>query len=41
MDDQQILEGIVVVGRKTWSIIGHIALVGAGEFDDEGTEAEG
>lgn len=30
-----------MVGRKTWSEVGHVALVGAGEIDDEGTEAKG
>ena len=38
MGDQQSLDGIGQVGGKTWSVVGHVALVGVGEVDDEGTE---
>ena len=41
MVGQQNLEGGVVVGRKTWSEVGHVTLVGAGKIDDEGIEAKG
>ena len=40
MVDQQNLAEVVLVGRQTWSVVGHIALVGAGEIDDEGTKAK-
>ena len=40
MIDQQSLKGSGEVGRKTWIEVGHVALVGAGELYDEGTEAK-
>ena len=39
MVGQQNLEGMG--GSKTWSEVGHVSLVGAGEIDDKGTEAKG
>ena len=38
MGYQQNLDGIGRVGGETWGIVGHVALVGVGEVDDEGTK---
>lgn len=38
MNDQQGLRRVGGFGWKTWGVVGHVALVGAGEVDDEGTE---